>query len=49
VGFPREHTIFAADNFGFVDARSGPVYSESLGKSVIRVGRRENCRSAMNK
>jgi hypothetical protein len=38
---PRELTIFAADNFGFVDARPGPVYSESLGKSVIRVGRRE--------
>jgi len=28
----RECTIFAVDNFGFVDARSGPVYSESLGK-----------------
>ncbi|MGX5805790.1 hypothetical protein ACWGS9_31900 [Bradyrhizobium sp. Arg314] len=48
-GFSRcGHTIFAVDNFGFVDARSGAVYSESLGKRVIRVGRRENGRSAMN-
>jgi hypothetical protein len=46
---PCKHTIFDAGNFGFVDARSGAVYSESLGKSVIRMGRRENGRSAIKK
>jgi hypothetical protein len=36
-----EHAIFANDNFGFVAARTGAVYSESLGASVIRVDRRD--------
>jgi hypothetical protein len=30
---PCKQVIFALDNFGFVDARSGAVYSESLGKA----------------
>jgi hypothetical protein len=28
----REHTIFDSDNFGFVAARSGAVYSVGLGR-----------------
>ncbi|RWA69917.1 hypothetical protein EN853_26245 [Mesorhizobium sp. M1C.F.Ca.ET.210.01.1.1] len=33
----RDSSIFAILGRGFVDARAGAVYSESLGKSVIRV------------
>jgi hypothetical protein len=36
-----EHIIFAVDNLGFVDARSGAVYSESLGKERDSRGQRE--------
>ncbi|MER8398721.1 hypothetical protein [Mesorhizobium sp. M1348] len=40
----REHTIFDNHDFGFVAARTGAVYSECLGESVIRVDRRDHDR-----
>ncbi|MDX8450424.1 hypothetical protein [Mesorhizobium captivum] len=44
----HERSIFAIRGCGFVDARAGAVYSESLGKSVIRVAGAKIDRSAMN-
>jgi hypothetical protein len=45
--FPCECIIFAADDFGFVDARTAAVYSESVGKERDSSGQARIDRSAM--